>query len=95
MMRPASVTDARLAVLLATGGLIFGWGYFAALRRGIVAYVAHERGWRVVAWTLARVAAAALFFGFTVRWGAWSLLAAFLGFLAARQIAVRAARRAP
>ena len=95
MMRAAAGADAWLAVLLAAGGLIFGWGYFAALRRGVVAYVAHNRGWRAVAWTLARLAAAVLFFGLAVRAGAWPVLAAFLGFLAARQIAVRAARRAP
>jgi len=95
MMRAAAGADAWLAVLLAAGGLIFGWGYFAALRRGVVAYVAHNRAWRAVAWTLARLAAAVLFFGLAVRAGAWPFLAAFLGFLAARQIAVRAARRAP
>ena len=86
--------DPRLAVLFAAGGLAFGWGYFAALRRGIDAYAARGSVLKSLLWMLARLAAAALFFAFAVRWGAWPLVAAFLGFLAARQIAVRAARRA-
>ncbi|HEX5460973.1 MAG TPA: ATP synthase subunit I [Steroidobacteraceae bacterium] len=92
MIRPAPGVEAWLAVLLAGAGLIFGWGYFAALRRGVAAYIGHDRVWRVVAWALVRIAAAVLFFGFAVRWGAWPLLAAFLGFLTARQVAVRTAR---
>jgi len=86
--------DPGLAVLFGAGGLAFGWGYFAALRRGIDAYAAQGAVLRSLLWMLARLAAAALFFAFAVRWGAWPLVAAFLGFLAARQIAVRAARRA-
>lgn len=86
--------DPRLAALFAAGGLAFGWGYFAALRRGIEAYGARGAVLQSLLWMLARFAAAALFFAFAVRWGAWPLVAAFLGFLAARQIAVRAARRA-
>jgi hypothetical protein len=83
-----------LAVLFAAGGLAFGWGYFAALRRGVDAYAARGAVLRSLLWMLARLAGAALFFAFAVRWGAWPLVAAFLGFFAARQIAVRAARRA-
>ena len=86
--------DPGLAVLFAAGGLAFGWGYFAALRRGIDAYAARGSIFRSLLWMLARLAAAAIFFAFAVRWGAWPLVAAFLGFLAARQIAVRAARGA-
>ena len=86
--------DPWLAALFAAGGLAFGWGYFAALRRGIDAYTAQGAAFKSLLWMLARLAAAALFFAFAVRCGAWPLVAAFLGFLAARQIAVRAARRA-
>jgi hypothetical protein len=86
--------DPWLAALFAAGGLAFGWGYFAALRRGIDAHAARGSVFKSLLWMLARLAAAALFFAFAVRWGAWPLVAAFLGFLAARQIAVRAARRA-
>lgn len=94
MIRPAPGAEAWLAVMLAAAGLVFGWGYFAALRRGITAYVGQDQPWRAVAWALVRLAAAVLFFGFAVCWGTWPLLAAFLGFLTARQIAVRTARRA-
>ena len=86
--------DPWLAALFAAGGLAFGWGYFAALRRGIDASAAQGSVSKTLLWMFARLAAAALFFAFAVRWGAWLLVAAFLGFLAARQIAVRAARRA-
>ena len=83
-----------LAVLFAAVGLAFGWGYFAALRRAIDAYAAQGAVFKSLLWMLARLAAAALFFAFAARWGAWPLVTVFLGFLAARQIAVRAARRA-
>jgi hypothetical protein len=86
--------ESGLAALFAAGGLAFGWGYFAALRRGIDAFAAQGAVFKSLLWMLARLAAAALFFVFAVRWGAWPLVAAFLGFLAARQIAVRVARRA-
>ena len=82
------------ALLFAAGGLAFGWGYFASLRRGIDAYAAEGAVSQSLLWMLGRLAAAGVFFAFAVRWGAWPLLAAFLGFLAARQIAVRAVRRA-
>jgi len=94
MMMHSIGTEPRLAVLLAAGGLAFGWSYFAALRRGIDAYTAQGSVFKSLLWMLTRAAAAVLFFVFAVRWGAWPLVAAFLGFLAARQIAVRAARRA-
>lgn len=86
--------DPWLALLFAAAGLLFGWGYFAALRRGVAAYTDKGAIRRCVGWLLARLATAALLFAFAVRWGAWPLLAAFMGFLAARQIAVRAVRRA-
>ena len=60
----------------------------------IDAYTAQGSASKSLLWMLARLAATALFFVFAVHFGAWPLVAAFLGFLAARQIAVRAARRA-
>lgn len=83
------------ALLFAAMGLAFGRAYFAALRRGVAAYTAAgaERLWRSIGWLLARLAAAAMFFALTMAWGAWPLLAALLGFLAARQLALRAARK--
>ena len=81
------------APLLATAGFALGMVYFASLRRGVRASVERHAWWRYVMSALTRIAAAALFFVLAVRWGAPALLAAFAGFLAARYLAVRAARR--
>lgn len=81
------------APLLATGGFALGMMYFASLRRGVRLSVERHAWVRYVLSALARITAAALFFAFAVHWGAPALLAAFVGFLAARHLAVRAARR--
>lgn len=86
---------AWLTLLSAAMGLAFGRAYFAALRRGVAAYTAAGAHmlWKSIGWLLARLAAAAVFFALTMAWGAWPLLAALLGFLAARQLALRAVRK--
>lgn len=81
------------APLLAAAGFTLGMTYFAALRRGVRLSVERQAWVRYMLSALARIAAAALFFTFAVHWGAPALLAAFVGFLAARHLAVRAARR--
>lgn len=79
--------------LLAAAGFALGSGYFGMLHHCARLLAAH-RGWpRSILLTLARIAAATLFFTFAVRWGLPALLAAFAGFLAARQLAVHPARR--
>ena len=79
--------------VFATAGLVLGMAYFASLRR-VVQFVVVCRAWSpYVLLGLARIAAAALFFTFAARWGVPALLAAFAGFLAARQLAVRSSRR--
>lgn len=80
-------------LLLAIAGFVLGVTYFASLRRGVRLSIARHAWLPYILWALARIAAAALFFAFAVRWGVPALLAAFVGFLAARQLAVRAARR--
>lgn len=82
-----------LALLFSAGGTVLGWGYFTALRHGVKLYATPGALLKGVYWTIARLAVAALFFSFAVRFGAWPLLGAFIGFLAARQIAVRDARK--
>lgn len=82
-----------LALLFSAGGIALGWGYFAALRHGVKLYVTRGALLKGLYWMIARLAGAALFFAFAVRFGAWPLLGAFIGFLAARQLAVRDARR--
>jgi hypothetical protein len=82
-----------LASAMAIAGLAFGLIYFQALRR-TVDFVAGGRGWLGPAGlTLARMAGAVILLTFMARLGAMPLLAGFLGFLLARAIALRMARR--
>ena len=81
-----------LALPFAAAGLVFGWGYFRVLRLAVAAYAAGGTLGSGAAWLIARIAGAALFFAAAAHWGASPLLGAFLGFLAARQLALRAAR---
>lgn len=82
-----------LAAPLLAGGA-FGLGYFAVLGRAVALFAAHPGGWAgPAALTVARLAAALVFFGFMAQRGAAPLLAAFLGFLAARGAALRLMRR--
>jgi len=83
-----------LALIAALAGLAFGLVYFQALRRTVDLF-AGGCGWLgPVGLTLARIAGAAVFLTFLARFGAIPLLAGFLGFLLARMIALRLARRA-
>jgi hypothetical protein len=81
-------------VLWAIAGFVFGLGYLAALRHTVELF-GSGGGWRgPVLLTLARLAGAGVFLGLAATFGAPSLLAAFAGFLAARAVAMRRARRA-
>jgi N-ATPase, AtpR subunit len=81
-----------LVTVWVVAGLGFGGGYFATMRRTVVLYGAHSTRLVPIALTLGRIGAAILFFGLAVQFGAPSLLAAFLGFLWARLLALRAAQ---
>ena len=85
--------DVAAVAVFTAAGLVLGSAYFATLRRGVQIAVARHAWMPCMLLALARVGAAALFFIFAVRWGAAALMAAFAGFLLARQLAVRAARR--
>ena len=101
-----SVAIPALAALSVAAGFVFGYGYFLALRRSIDYQSARGAGLHSLLWALARIAAATLFFAVLARWSAaaigetarqWTaaaLLAAFAGFIVARQLALRSARRA-
>ncbi len=82
----------RLFALLpamSAAGLLFGLGYFAALRRALAFDAAGRSRLPAIALWALRFAAAALFL-FSAAWlGALPLVAAFVGFLAARTIALR------
>jgi hypothetical protein len=93
MMPHASLVDLVWLLAAAAGGLAFGVLYFAALRRSIELFV-HRAGWvGPAALTVGRIAAAAMLFGLLSRLGPGAVLAGFLAFLAARGLAVRAARK--
>jgi len=94
-MTPNSLVPASLqASAMAVAGLTLGLCYFALLRWTVRLYGAGRRSFAPVGLTLARLAGATIFFAFAARLSALSLLAAFVGFLAARMIALRGARRA-
>jgi N-ATPase, AtpR subunit len=82
----------ELAMTMAVAGFVVGLLYFAALERTVALYVS-GRGWvGPLAFTLGRIAAAAVFLAFAAKLGVISLLSAFAGFLLARALALRAAR---
>ena len=83
------------APLLAAAGFALGAAYFASLRRSVRLSLEREVWRRYMLSALVRIAAAGLFFSLAMRWGAPALLAAFAGFIAARYLALRPARRAP
>jgi F1F0 ATPase subunit 2 len=94
MIAQHTLASFRAAVpLLAAAGFLLGTAYFAMLRRGVRLSVAGGAWSPYMLLALVRTVAAAIFFAFAVRWGVPALLAAFVGFLAARHLAVRAARR--
>ena len=82
---------AMLASALAGG--VFGWLYFRAMRHTVQRLVAGASAGAVAGLTLVRIAIAGLLALFLARWGAAMLLAAFAGFLIARTVMLRAARR--
>lgn len=89
----ALAIDLPAVALFAAAGFGLGVAYFAALRRGVHHALARHAWSSYALLALARIAAAGLFFALAVRSGLPTLLAAFAGFLTARHIAVRAARR--
>ena len=84
---------AAIASAMAVAGFILGLGYFASLRRTVALFGTTRRGFTLVALTVGRIGGAVLFLFFAARQGALPLLAAFFGFLLARALALRAARR--
>lgn len=82
-----------LLVAIGLAGFVFGLAYFAAVQRTALLFAA-GRGWLApVALTVGRIGAAVLFLTLAARLGAAPLLAGFAGFLLARAVALRVARR--
>lgn len=92
------MNDATLTSIVMLGstmivGLLFGIAYFHALRR-TVDLVSEGRQWvRAVALTGTRIIGAIVLLTFMAWLGAVPLLMGFLGFILARMIALRPARR--
>ena len=82
-----------LAFAATLAGLVVGLVHFVALWRSIELYGAGRGRLAAAALTLGRVAGTIVFFGLAARLEALPLLASFLGFLLARTLALRAARR--
>ena len=87
------MTGVSFLFAAAFAGLVVGLVHFAALRRTIDLYSAGRGQLAAAALTLGRVAGTIVFFGLAARLEALPLLASFLGFLLARTLALRAARR--
>ena len=82
-----------LASGMALAGIAFGLAYFTALRSSVDLYCAGGSRLGLTALMVGRIGAAALLLGLPVALGALPLLAAFVGFLIARVMALRMARR--
>ena len=82
-----------LAFAATLAGLVVGLVHFAALWRSTELYSAGRGQLAAGALTLGRIAGTIVFFGLVARLGVLPLLASFVGFLLARTLALRAARR--
>jgi F1-F0 ATPase (N-ATPase) AtpR subunit len=83
-----------LAVSACAAGFAVGLAYFAALKRTVKLFGSGGGRLMAAALIIGRLAGMAVFLGLAAMLGAVPLLSAFLGFLAARAVAVRAVRRA-
>jgi len=85
--------DPELTLLMAIAGLAFGFVYFASLKRSVSLFVGGKGWFGPLVLTLGRIGAAVAFLFVAAKLGAAALLAAFVGFLMARALALRAERR--
>jgi len=89
-----NASTAVLAAAMIISGFAFGLLYFATLKRAAALFASGSSWMGPLGLTLGRIAAAVIFLSLAARLGAAALLAAFLGFLVARALALRAERRA-
>lgn len=92
-MIPASQLYLAAACVLA--GIVFGFGYFAALRVTATWLVEGRASFAPALLTVGRLGAAVALFAAAALLGAPALLGAFAGFLVARALALRSARHRP
>jgi F1F0 ATPase subunit 2 len=96
-MSPHSLNGSLLrAAALAATGVVVGRCYFEVLRWSVARYASgRSSALQGAALALGRILCAAALLLFAARLGALPLLAAFLGFIAARTWALRAVRSTP
>jgi F1F0 ATPase subunit 2 len=82
-----------LASGAALAGLALGLVYFHALRRTVELFATGRGRFGPIVLTLGRIAGAFIVLVFMARLGAAALVASFLGFVIAREVAVRRERR--
>jgi len=87
------MTGVSFVFAAAFAGLVVGLVHFAALWWTAELYSAGRGQLAAAALTLGRIAGTIVFLGLAARFGALPLLSSFLGFLLARTLALRAARK--
>ena len=87
------MTSVSLAFAATLVGLVVGLVHFTGLRRTVDHYSTGRGRLAAAALTLGRIVGTFVFFCLAARLGSLTLLSAFLGFLLARTLAIRAARR--
>ena len=93
MTHSALIAHPALIIMMANAGCLFGWHYFAMLKRSVTLFVNGKGRRGLLALTLGRMGVAAAFLFVAAKLGFAPLLAAFTGFLLARALALHAARR--
>ncbi|WP_028465681.1 ATP synthase subunit I [Nisaea denitrificans] len=89
-----TITTGALALAVAAGGMALGLAYFFALGRTVDALVGARHTARVVGLTVLRIGGAIALLTVLAQFGPVMLLSGFAGFLGARLITTRRARRA-
>ena len=92
MTHNALFINPGLTFLMALAGLVFGLVYFASLKRSVTLFVGGKGWFGPLALTLGRIGVAVAFLYVAAKLGAAPLLAAFIGFLMARVLALRERR---
>jgi len=90
---PFPLVESMAAASAFSAGALLGLSYFGLLMRSVEALVSGG-GWRAaLGMSLARLAGAGVVLAIAARFGATSLLSVFVGFLAARTLVLRRARK--
>lgn len=93
MIEQLTMIEAAYVAALALAGLVFGLGYFRLVRWSVSQFSNGGHWLAPTVLTLGRIAAAVGLLALAAQLGAGPLLGAFIGFLLARTIALRGARR--